>query len=372
MKFCVIGAGSGGRAMASYLISKKHHVNLYNRSLPRIADIKKKGTIVAEGALKGEFPVDLVTQDLESAVRKVEVILIVTPAYAHGKIARDLTPFLREGQIILLNPGRTFGSVEFIRTIEKIRGRSPCFVGETQTLLFTSRQMVSNRVDIIKIKNSVNLSAYPDIYTYLIHSKLKNVFPQLNPIGNYLEVTLNNIGMLLHPTITLLNAGAIDSDRKFKFYKEGASKNVCKVLNSIEKEIRDILAILGITHLNFCKWAEKSYGIKANCIQDSLQKIEAYKNIDSPNKLFTRYLLEDVPTGLVPFSSLGKFFNVPTPTIDSIIHLCSIICGIDFSRVKRTVEKLDLKRYLMEKIQYEEYKELNTPSYQIKKKIFSF
>ncbi|MEJ2295868.1 MAG: 2-dehydropantoate 2-reductase N-terminal domain-containing protein, partial [Candidatus Lokiarchaeota archaeon] len=49
MKFCVVGAGNGGRAFAVYLSSKGIPVNLYNRSFSRIADIKKKGKLKAKG-----------------------------------------------------------------------------------------------------------------------------------------------------------------------------------------------------------------------------------------------------------------------------------------------------------------------------------
>ena len=87
MKFCVIGAGNGGRAFAAYLSSKGHPVNLYNRSFSRIADIKKKVGVIASGEIKGYFPCNLITQDLELAVRDVDVILVVVPASAHKDIA---------------------------------------------------------------------------------------------------------------------------------------------------------------------------------------------------------------------------------------------------------------------------------------------
>ena len=39
-----------------------------------------------------------------------------------------------------------------------------------------------------------------------IKSILREFSPQLNPVDDYLEVTLNNIGMLLHPAVSLFNA----------------------------------------------------------------------------------------------------------------------------------------------------------------------
>ena len=59
-----------------------------------------------------------------------------------------------------------------------------------------------------------------------------------------------------------------------------------------------------------------------------------------------------MPTGLVPIASLARFLGLRTPTIDSIIQLSSILCGINFLNEGRTIEKLQMKSYLR-KIIYE-------------------
>jgi opine dehydrogenase len=273
--------------------------------------------------------------------------MVVTPASAHREIAENISPYLTDGQIILLNPGRTFGAVEFIRVIEEKRGKFPIFVGETQTLLFTSRALENNKVDILKIKDSVNFTCFPDKYTDLIYNIIKDVFPQLNPIDDYLEVTLNNIGMLLHPTISLFNAGLMDFGKEFKFYSEGTTPRVCLVLENIEMEINKIFEKLGLKQLRFSKWAEKSYGVKAESIYQAIQQVAVYKDINAPTQLITRYFTEDVPTGLVPISSLGAFLNVQTPTINSIIYLSSLLCGMDFNKIGRTIQNLELYDYFI-------------------------
>lgn len=348
MKFCVIGAGSGGRAFAAYLASKGYKVSLYNRSYSRIADIKKEGGIKAFGALEGFYSIDLITQNLKLAVNDADIILVVTPASAHKNIAEKIAPFLKKGQVILLNPGRTFGAVEFHRIIEKKRGQFSIYIGETQTLLFTCRALEDNSVNILKIKDSVNFCTFPDKYVYDIYDILEKVFPQLIPIANYLEVTLNNIGMLLHPAISLFNAGMMDYGKPFKFYSEGATSKICQVLENIELEINNIFSKLGLQQLRFHKWANKSYGVVASSIYEAIQNIEAYKPVNAPDQLITRYLTEDVPTGLVPISSLGDFFKVETPAIDSIIYLTSLLCGMEFKKIGRTIQSLQLYDYFIE------------------------
>lgn len=350
MRFCIIGAGSGGRAFAAYLSSMGYPISLYNRSFSRISEIQEKGGIEATGELEGFFPINLVTMDLKLAVKDANIILVVTPAFAHKEIAIKLSPYLKEGQIIILNPGRTFGSVEFLRIIENERGKIPIFIGETQTLSFTSRELPGNKVNIIKIKNSVNYSTFPDKYTDLVHEILKDIFPHLVPNEDYLEVTLNNIGMLLHPALSLFNAGPIDFGKEFKFYKEGATPQICQVLEEIEIELNEIFGILGLKQLRFDKWAAKCYGVYANSIYDAIQKVEAYRNINAPAQLVTRYFTEDIPMGLVPIASIGDFLGIDTPTINSIIHLSSIICGVNFRKEGRTIEKLQLENYLRERL----------------------
>ncbi len=350
MRFCVIGAGNGGRAFAAYLSSKGHPVNLYNRSYTKISDIKKKGAVKAKGKIKGSFPIDLIRIDLELAIKDVDVILVVIPASGHKDLAKKIAPYLTQDQIILLNPGRTFGAIEFHGIITRERGNLSVFIAETQTLLFTSRQLKKNKVEILKIKDSVDFSAFPEKNTFFIYDTLKDVFPQLNPVDDYLEVTLRNIGMLLHPVISLLNAGSMNIGREFKFYKEGATSRICEVLEFVQLEINKIFNVLGLKQFGFCEWVKKSYGVEKKNIYDAIQHVKSYENIKAPNRLNTRYFTEDVPTGLVPLASLGDFLGINTPIINSIINLTSILCGTDFKKEGRTIDKLEIKELITRRI----------------------
>jgi len=69
--------------------------------------------------------------------------------------------------------------------------------------------------------------------------------------------------------------------------------------------------------------------------------------------LTSRFVTEDVPYGLVLISSIGKRFNVPTPTVDAIIHLASVLNGTDYRKEGMTLEKLGLGD--MSKEEIEEY-----------------
>ena len=63
---------------------------------------------------------------------------------------------------------------------------------------------------------------------------------------------------------------------------------------------------------------------------------------DAPKDLRYRYVAEDVPNGLVPISLFGKTVGVPTPAIDSVIELSSILNETDYRKEGRTLEDMGL------------------------------
>ena len=71
-------------------------------------------------------------------------------------------------------------------------------------------------------------------------------------------------------------------------------------------------------------------------------------NIDDKKRL--RYVIEDVPTGLVPVSELGKKFGVKTPAIDTIINLADILFEADFRASGRNLAQLGLSQLSQEEI----------------------
>jgi len=59
-------------------------------------------------------------------------------------------------------------------------------------------------------------------------------------------------------------------------------------------------------------------------------KIHGGRGANAPDSQSHRYLVEDVANCLVPLSTLGDLVNIPTPTVDSIIHLSTVINDVDY------------------------------------------
>ena len=79
-------------------------------------------------------------------------------------------------------------------------------------------------------------------------------------------------------------------------------------------------------------------------LYECIRNNESYKEIDAPPKIECRYILEDVPNGLVPIEYLGKELEVETPNITTIINLANSVLDRDFREEGRKITYAELQR----------------------------
>ena len=63
----------------------------------------------------------------------------------------------------------------------------------------------------------------------------------------------------------------------------------------------------------------------------------------APSSVDTRYINEDLPFGLVPWSLIGRAWGVPTPTIDAVIQISSTMLGVDYFKEGLTLDDLGIQ-----------------------------
>jgi len=351
--FCVLGAGHGGLAMAGHLSVLGCRVNLFNRTWERIEPIQARGGIEITGEVEGFASLNLVTSDPAKAVDNVDILMVVVPASAHRDIARIIAPHLKDGQIVVLNPGRTGGALEVTRVIRQVNPSVRPYVAEAQTLLYAARATNPGQVHIFGIKNSVPVAALPAYATTDVLGVLRRALPQFVPGDNILRTSLDNIGAVFHPAITLLNAGRIeDTHGDFEFYVQGVTPAVARVLEAIDRERVNVAGALGIRAHTAREWLYLAYDAAGKTLYEAMRANAGYAGIKAPPTVTQRYITEDVPASLVPLASIGEMFHVPTPTIRAMIDLASAMHGVDYWAEGRTVEKLGIKGMSLREIRF--------------------
>ena len=249
-RYAVIGAGHGGKTMAAHLALMGFPVVLYNRTPDNVALIKARGGIdlaSSNGGPRGFGRLDLVTSDIAVALGKAEIVMVVVPASGHKSVAEEAAPHLQNGQIVVLNPGRTGGCLEFVKTLRDQACKADVTVAEAETLIYACRSEGPAQARILRSKEAVPLAALPASKNAAVLDALEDAFPQFIDGKTVLHTGLDNMGAIFHPALTLLNAGRIESTGgNYQFYIEGVTPSVARLLESLDRERVTVASALGI------------------------------------------------------------------------------------------------------------------------------
>ncbi len=356
-KFAIIGAGNAGLAMAAHLKQLGGKVSLYDVVEAQLAPIIENNNVITVSGvdLAGEHQIDQVTMNLAEAIEGAELIICVTPAHTHKFVARDLAALLVSGQILMLHPGRTGGALEVRKVLKEENCQADILVIEAQTLLYAARKEGAV-VNLFGLKKQVSCAGLPQEASERFFDLIQPLIPQFVPAPTIWHTSLHNIGMLFHPTPTLLNLGRMESGQPFEYYTDGFSPSIAGLVEKLDAERLAVAAAMGITVPSVLEWLESSYGVVGQNLYQALKVAANYQGIAAPllanidEKKSLRYVTEDVPTGLVPVSELGKKFGVKTPAIDTIINLANILFDADFRASGRNLDQLGLRDLSPEKI----------------------
>ena len=350
MSIAVIGAGNGGQAFAGHLSSMGYKVRLYDREVSKVDELNRRKNIQLVGALHLESEIEFASADLKKVIVGADIIMVATTATAHRPIAAQMAPLLSDGQIIVLNPGRTCGALEFRNTLDEAGLSAKVYVAEAQTLVYACRLVENGIVNIIGVKDKVLLSAYPASDTPHVLKELKPIIPCFYAAKNVLQTSFENVGAMFHPTVVLFNEAAIERGESFFFYRD-MTDGLAGIIEEADRERLAVAAAYGVSPISAYDWVSYAYnGVEGKNLCERMQNNPAYNEILAPKTIDCRQITEDIPTGIIPLAELGKAAGVPTPLFDSLISICSILHKKDYRKEGRTLKSLGLEGLSAEEI----------------------
>ena len=342
MTIAVLGAGNGGQAFAGHLASMGYKVRIYDRDESKVNTLNKNKLIVLKGALNLCGKIEMASTNIEEVLEGAKIIMVATTATAHRALAHQIATMLVENQVVVLNPGRTCGAVEFRNVLEESGLTARVYVAEAQTLVYACRLFENGVVNIIGVKDRVLISAYPASDTPHVLNILKPIFPCFFPAKNVLQTSFENVGAMFHPTVVLFNEAAIERGESFYFYRD-MTDGLAKIIEEADKERLEVAKAYGISPISAFEWVSYAYnGVEGKDLCERMQNNPAYYEIKAPVSIDCRQISEDIPTGIIPLAELGRAAGVPTPLFDSLITICSILHGKDYCKEGRTLKRLGL------------------------------
>ena len=347
MRVAVLGAGNGGVASAFDFAQHGHEVSLYAPPEfgANVVAVDKAGGITASGDLHGFAPIRYAGYDAAEAMAGAELVVLVGPAYSTEPLAAVAGPHLTDGMAVLICPGSCAGAIAFKRAAGIELDDERYIVGETSTLPYAVRVTDPGVVNVfLKLTTGVYLAGLPRAGTDRLYGLVSDVWPAVEKAESVFQTTLQNGNPVIHPAVTLLNAGLLErTGGDFLFYEEGVTESVGRLIEAVDKERLAIAGALGVTILS-----EPALGVRQGYMLEEnystgYSTAPGFLGIGAQSQLDHRYLTEDVGYSLILLTDLAARLGVPTPLMDAVIAIASIVLARDFrGEGMRTVSTLGL------------------------------
>ena len=319
--------------MAAYFANIGYSSSLYAREPERVEMFPKNRVFNLKGIVEGNPVVDLISCSMRDVIADAHLIMVTTPAQYHHNVAADMAPFLQDGQIIVLNPGRTFGTYVFKKVLESNGCTKDIIIAEAETFVFACRCTRVAQPYIHGMKKKVMIAAHNPTDTNEVVNVLEPIFPGIfRPAPSVMFTSFSNIGMIFHPLPILLNITRVEAQEKFYFYTQGISPLVANIIERLDRERVDVANMYGVKVLSAFDWINEHYGSVGDTLYERIQNTSAYSKITAPVDIDTRYIYEDILTGCVPMYYAARTVGLELPVTNSIILWASTIYSSDFKQ----------------------------------------
>lgn len=347
----ILGGGNGAHAAAADLTKRGFTVRLYEdaKFAGNMKQVFATRKIDYSGVIgEGTAEISMVTSDLGEAMRGANIVIVSVPAFAHKTYAKILPPHLENGQTVLIFAG-VFGSLVFWNEFKKSGSGKDVVFAETYTLPYATRLAGPGKSIILTLTNPVQTGVMPAKRTDEVMQRLKPLYPVV-PAKSVLDSGLYTLNPVTHVPGCILNAGRIEKQKgEYWFYKEAITPGVGRVTEQLDAERVAICRKLGYEPLGVIENLQAAGGT-GNSVYEIVNGNAQWAKIQGPDGFKNRYYTEDIPFGLVGWAYLAHAIGVPTPIMDSLIHLANGLMEQDCWKTGRQLADMGLEGRSLEEI----------------------
>ena len=375
----VLGGGAVGKTVAADCVLGGNKVRIFDLepySESTLKNVDKSG-ITLKGIQKNKYGFkrsgtahfDLVTSDIEEAVKDCKLIIIAIPSVAHNSFFEKLIPVLEDGMIIHIIPDN-FGTLKLRKKMRELGCDKKVITGGWSSAPYGTRVeteggVMTSDCSIIYRALTLRGAALPtnDQKIFLNSSKYLGCFDSITegdgPTGGntVLDIGFSNVNPVLHCPGTLLGVGVMENwgvifggnDKySYSIYSHAYCKSIAEVQYAFYLEEVELAEKIGV---GIQKYPKKNFLSRTSILGPEYMGEECIVPFEEqyetafgtgPFTINNRYITEDVPVGCHIYHELGKKYGIHTPVIDSMITLASVMTRSDFYGKGLTLEDLGI------------------------------
>ncbi|MGV1832920.1 NAD/NADP octopine/nopaline dehydrogenase family protein [Agrobacterium vitis] len=329
MKVGIAGAGSIAIGYAAFLSQSGHEPMIWSRSRERTVAFSAGKPVKITGSISAEFNPYICANAEELA--EADVIVLALPAYGHRFVLDALMPHLNARHSVIISAHLSFAALYLAKGLAERGIEIPITAWSTTVL--TCKPRAADAFNIGAIRAKVDMATVPARFSERAQTTCFALFGERFDVkDDILSIALSNLNPQDHMGIALCNLSRIERAEDW-----GQNTNVTpavgRFLEALDLERLAIASAFGKTVRSTFDHFRLSFDISGGSVSEiSSVLVERGSDPAGPKSVDTRYVLEDVPFGLIPTLQLAKAAGVSAPLHESGVRILSACYGRDFSK----------------------------------------
>ena len=234
-------------------------------------------------------------------------------------------------QTIILYPGAFAGFL-----FKTILGDDCPVVAEANNLPYDTRLVGPGRV---KLHGFMPANRGEELF-----EEAKALHPFVRKYDDILEAGLSIVNPAFHAGLCLFSINDIENwpKRPFFLYEHGVTPSSVKMNMVLDNERKEIGKAFGYNLRPIEDFSNLSEGYTWQDLYKAIHGDISLTSISGPHDIDSRYLTEDAPYGLVPWSYIGRLANVKTTYIDTVVNIYNVIHEKNWWEEGRNLEDLGI------------------------------
>jgi opine dehydrogenase len=340
MRIVIIGAGGIGCASAAYLAGSGYRPAMWSPNGTRMQRDGSTARFTCTGALTTPVEVTLLRSAEELA--GFDVVLICLPGNAYGEVLAPLAEHWRSGQTLIVSGSLSLCPL-WLADEARARGKMVQAVGwgtTAATAHFRSDGVLRvnplrNRIDVAAISASEQAQPAIEICQQMFGSRFAAA-------DNLLASALANINPIAHAAEVIPNLTRVDKGETWPLFGN-FTPVVARLADRLDRERLAIAEAFGFSLPSLQQHYGASYHLPPAALETMAAEIDRRgMGPNGPARLDHRYVIEDVPFGLVFTEALAGIAGVDTPALSACITLLETAYERDFRSANFLVSALGL------------------------------
>lgn len=348
-KVGIAGAGSVAMGTAALLHDNGHDPMLWSPSGKSTAALSDGGKLTANGAIDAAFRPRL-AGGAEELARDNDVLILALPAYGHKAVMDSMAPHVRNAQPIIISSHTSLGAIYLVQLLARRGVTAP--VTAWGTTAVTARRQSGSEVRINTVRRLIDLCTVPDRRAQEGLALCRRLFgDRFQPRDGLLAISLSNLNPQNHMGIALGNMTRMEHGETWS-QGGNVTPNVGRLLEALDQERLAIACALELDVRTVFEHFHLSYHVPIASVSEMNQQMHARGTGGTgPATANSRYVVEDVPYGLVVTAALGELVGRPARLHDAGTRIFSAMYGRDFAAENELLNALDLQRHDMRDLQ---------------------